>query len=62
MSTQKNSAQDGIDGKQTDEKGESQQSKQKGAPSVSGKNMKHTKDDSGGGSEKNTTKKQQNSI
>jgi hypothetical protein len=62
MSTQKNSAHEGVDGTKTSEKGESQQSKQKGAPSVSGKNMKHTKDDSGGGSERNNTKKQQNSI
>jgi hypothetical protein len=62
MSTQKNSAQHGVDGTKTSEKGESQQSNQKGAPSVSGKNMKHTKDESGGGSDKNTTKKQQNSI
>lgn len=61
MSTQKNSADEGIDGTKTKEKGESQQSKQKGAPSVSGKNMKHTKDDSDGKAE-NTTKKQQNSV
>jgi hypothetical protein len=43
-------------------KGESEPSKQKGAPSVSNKGKeKHEKDDSSG-SEENTTKKQQNSI
>jgi len=62
MSTKTNSASEGIDGTKTNEKGESQQSKQKGAKSVSGKNMKHTKDQSGAGSPENTTKKQQNSI
>ena len=62
MITKKNSAQQKVDGTKTSEKGESQQSKQKGAPSVSGKHVKHTKDESGGGSDKNTTKKQQNSI
>jgi hypothetical protein len=61
MSTQRNSGEEGVDGTKTKSKGESQQSKQKGAPSVSGKNMKHTKDDSDG-SAKNTTKKQQNSV
>ncbi len=61
MSTKTNSGSEGIDGSKTKEKGESQQSKQKGAKSVSGKDMKHTKDESGGAKE-NTTKKQQNSI
>jgi hypothetical protein len=61
MTTKKNSGESGVDGTKTKEKGESQQSKQKGAPSVSGKNMKHTKDESDGAA-KNTTKKQQNSI
>jgi hypothetical protein len=61
MSTKTNSGSEGIDGSKTKAKGESQQSKQKGAKSVSGKDMKHTKDESGGAKE-NTTKKQQNSI
>jgi hypothetical protein len=62
MTTKTNSGSEGIDGKKTKAKGESQQSHQKGAKSVSGKGMKHTKDDSGGGSKTNTTKKQQNAI
>lgn len=61
MSTKTNSGNEGVDGSKTKEKGESQQSKQKGAKSVSGKDMKHTKDESGGAKE-NTIKKQQNSI
>ncbi len=61
MSTKTNSGSEGIDGSKTKAKGESQQSKQKGAKSVSGKDMKHTKDESGGAKE-HTTKKQQNSI
>jgi hypothetical protein len=61
MSTKKNSAKEGIDDTKTKEKGESQQSKQKGAASVSRKDSKHQKDDSDGAS-KNTTKKQGNSV
>jgi hypothetical protein len=61
MSTKTNSASEGVDGTKTKAKGESQQSHQKGAKSVSGKGMKHTKDESSG-SKTNTTKKQQNSI
>jgi hypothetical protein len=61
MPTKKNSGSEGIDDTKTKEKGESQQSKQKGAPSVNRKESKHTKDDSDG-AEKNTTKKQKNSI
>ncbi|MBS7565010.1 hypothetical protein KHS38_11400 [Mucilaginibacter sp. Bleaf8] len=65
MSTKNNTniSDQGIDGTKTKHKGESQQSHQKGAPSVSNKTAgKHLKDESGGGSKKNTTKKQQNSI
>ena len=52
----------GNDGSTTKNKGESQQSNQKGAKSVSKKDTgKHTKDESGGASH-NTTKKQENSI
>lgn len=61
MSKKTNSGNKGTDGTTTNEKGESQQSKQKGATTVSGKKNKHTKDESGG-AEKNKTKKQQNSI
>ena len=46
----------------TKNKGESQQSQQKGAQSVSNKNSgMHSKDESGGAA-KNTTKKQGNSV
>jgi hypothetical protein len=52
----------GNDGSQTRHKGESQQSQQVGAPSVSKKGSgRHTKDESQG-AEKNTTKKGPNSI
>ena len=52
----------GADGSTTNNKGESQQSNQKGAKSVSNKDTgKHKKDESDGG-DRNTTKKQQNSI
>ncbi|HEX8358294.1 MAG TPA: hypothetical protein VF610_12805 [Segetibacter sp.] len=62
MSSKNHSGSQGNDGTQTKNKGESQQSHQKGAPSVSKKDTgKHTKDESGG-AEHNTTKKQQNSI
>jgi hypothetical protein len=64
MSTKKSNVSDqGIDGTRTKHKGESQQSHQKGAQSVSNKKIpKHQKDESGSGSPENTTKKQQNSI
>jgi hypothetical protein len=59
---QQNSGSKGIDGTTTKNKGESQQSHQKGSSSVSKKTLpKHTKDESGG-ADHNTTKKQQNSI
>jgi hypothetical protein len=62
MSTKTNIGEQGIDGTKTKHKGESQQSHQKGAPSVSHKDAgKHLKDESGGAA-KNTTKKQQNGI
>jgi hypothetical protein len=63
MSKSKNNVENkGTDGSITNNKGESQQSQQKGAKSVSKKGTgKHLKDESGG-AEKNTTKKQQNSI
>ena len=52
----------GNDNTTTKNKGESQQSHQKGATSVSKKDTgKHTKDESHG-SDQNTTKKQSNSI
>ncbi|MEX8548812.1 MAG: hypothetical protein V5804_14545 [Mucilaginibacter sp.] len=62
MSTKTNVADQGTDGTKTKHKGESQQSQQKGAPSVSKKESKHKKDDSDGESSKNVEKKQQNSI
>jgi hypothetical protein len=59
---QQNSGSKGIDGTTTKHKGESQQSHQKGAPSVSDKSKgKHTKDESGG-ADHNTTKKGANNI
>jgi hypothetical protein len=59
---QQNSGSKGIDGTATKNKGESQQSHQKGAPSVSKKTLpRHTKDESGG-ADHNTTKKGANSI
>jgi hypothetical protein len=62
MSKKVNIGEGGNDGtSKTKNKGDSQQSHQKGAPSVSKKESKHLKDESGG-AEKNTTKKQQNSI
>lgn len=68
MSKQSNSGSQGTDGTKTNHKGESQQSEQKGAPSVSKKGSgKHFKDQSGSEAQRatdpeNTTKKQQNSI
>ena len=63
MSKKVNIGEEGVDGTpKTKAKGESQTSKQKGAPSVSNRTAgKHLKDESGG-AQKNTTKKQQNSI
>ena len=62
MKQKNNTGSKGNDGTTTKHKGESQQSQQKGAESVSNKGSgKHSKDESGG-AEKNTTKKQQNSI
>ena len=63
MSTSKNhSGNKGNDESTTKNKGESQQSQQKGAKSVSKNDTgKHTKDESGGAAH-NSTKKQQNSI
>lgn len=63
MSNSKNnSGNHGTDNTTTKNKGESEQSHQKGAKSVSKKGSgKHTKDESGG-AEHNTTKKQSNSI
>jgi hypothetical protein len=53
MSKKANSGSRGIDDSQTTHKGESQQSKQQGAPSVSKKSKgKHTKDESGRGTKK----------
>jgi hypothetical protein len=64
MSKKVNVGEEGVDGTpKTKAKGESQTSKQKGAPSVSNRTAgKHLKDNSGGGDAENTTKKQQNSI
>ncbi|HEX8460439.1 MAG TPA: hypothetical protein VF623_03380 [Segetibacter sp.] len=62
MSNKNHSDNQGNDGTTTKNKGESQQSHQKGAKSVSKHDTgKHTKDESGGAG-KNTTKKQENSI
>jgi len=62
MSSKNHSGSKGNDGATTRNKGESQQSHQKGAKSVSKKDTgKHTKDESHG-AEHNTTKKQKNSI
>ena len=52
----------GLDNTETGNKGESQQSRQKGAKSVAAHQTgKHKKDESDG-ADKNTTKKQSNSI
>ena len=62
MSNKINPGSKGNDNTTTKNKGESQQSNQKGASSVSNKSKgKHTKDESHG-AEENTTKKQENSI
>lgn len=62
MSTKDNVANQGKDGSQTKNNGESQQSKQKGASSVSSKDAGRHKKDESDGADKNTTKKQGNSI
>jgi hypothetical protein len=68
MSNKSNSGNKGVDGTKPKNKGDMQQSQQKGAPSVSKKGSgKHFKDNSGSEAIKavkpeNTTKKQQNSI
>jgi hypothetical protein len=62
MSNKNNSGSQGNDGTTTKNKGESQQSKQKGAPSVSKKDAGRHKKDESDGADKNTTKKQSNSI
>jgi hypothetical protein len=68
MAKKSNSGNLGVDGTKPKHKGEMEQSKQKGAPSVSKKGSgKHFKDNSGSAAIKttdpdNTTKKQQNSI
>ncbi|MDB5192563.1 MAG: hypothetical protein JWQ96_2126 [Segetibacter sp.] len=62
MSNKDNTANQGNDGTTTNNKGESQQSHQKGAKSVAKHDTgKHKKDDSDG-DVKQTTKKQSNSI
>ena len=62
MSSKNNTADKGTDGTTTKNKGESEQSHQKGAKSVSSKGSgKHKKDESDG-ADHNTTKKQSNSI
>jgi hypothetical protein len=68
MSKKSNSKNEGIDGTNPENKGDSMQSQQKGAPSVSKKGSgKHFKDNSGSAAikstkQENTSKKQQNSI
>ena len=53
---------EGLDDTKTKNKGESQQSHQKGAPSVSKHDAGKHKKDNSDGAEHNTTKKQGNSI
>jgi hypothetical protein len=63
MSKSKNNvASKDINDKPTKNKGESEQSHQKGAKSVSSKGSGKHKADESDGAAKNTTKKQQNSI
>ena len=62
MSTKDNTGSKGNDGTTTKNKGESQQSKQKGANSVSEQDRGKHKKDNSDGADKNTTKKQSNSI
>jgi hypothetical protein len=62
MSKKEHMANEGLDGSTTKHKGESQQSHQKGAESVSKQDTgKHKKDESDG-ADKNTTKKGANSV
>jgi hypothetical protein len=62
MKQENNSGKKGSNGTNTNNKGESQHSKQRHAQTVSTKSAgKHTKDESHGADE-NTTKKQSNSI
>lgn len=57
-----NAGHEGTDGTKTKHKGESRQSRQKGAESVSKQDAgKHTKDKSHG-ADKNSTKKGENSV
>lgn len=61
-SSKNNTGSKDMDGNVSKNKGEREQSQQKGASSVSKKAKgKHLKDESGGAA-KNTTKKQENSI
>lgn len=62
MSRKENTDNRGTDGTTTKNKGESQQTHQKGATSVSSQNRGKHKADESDGAEKNTTKKQSNSI
>ena len=62
MSNKEHMANEGLDGSTTKNKGESQQSHQKGAKSVAKNDTgKHKKDESDG-ADKNTTKKGANSV
>jgi hypothetical protein len=62
MSNKEHAADKGLDGTTTKNKGESQQSHQKGAPSVSKQDTgKHKKDESDG-ADHNTTKKGSNAV
>lgn len=63
MSNKTNVSDQGTDGTRTKHKGESQQSHQKGAPSVSQRTAgHHRKDESNGSSGKGSEKKGPNSI
>ncbi len=62
MSSKDNVANQGKDRSTTKNKGESQQSHQKGAKSVSNQDTGKHKRDESDGADKNTTKKQGNSI
>lgn len=61
MSMKDNTGNRGTDGTKTKNKGESKQTEQKGALSVTKNKEKHKKDNSDGAG-RNTTKKQSNSI
>jgi hypothetical protein len=62
MSNRENTGSRGNDGSTTENKGESQQSKQKGAKSVASHDTGKHKKDNSDGADRNTTKKQSNSI